>query len=255
MFPIPFLLLRKGKPMKTFLLVTVTTLATLFAGPAAGAAEAPKEERKLDGDELAKFYLQQILDQVDEEPIVTEQRDLMQELKSLVNRLELQRRERLARQEAEAERQAAERRAKVEAERQQQQGVASSTPAAEKTTPGTVVTLKPVLSSEADQRPMASVLPPMRSAATAADGVLAPTVPAAGAESPEAAIEDDAVQPNASNADSGSGPLVNAADGDADDQTPRPDEERVRSLIRALDQVIARLETLKGWLIRVSQAS
>ncbi len=229
--------------MKTFALVTVT-LAALLPGLAAGAAEPAKEERKLeerklDGDELAKFYLQQILEQAEDEPAQTEQRDLMQELKSLVNRLETQHREQLAKQQAEAEKQAAERQAKLAAEEQRR--VASDGPAAETTTNG-VVTLKPILGKVTDAPAAANVLPPMQNAAPAPPRVQDPAVRPAGAELPLPAGRDGAVE-----ADDG-GP-----NGPSDGAAQRPRWEQVRGLVAALDHLIVRLQTLRAWLIVATQ--
>jgi hypothetical protein len=241
--------------MKMFALATVTTLAALFPGLAAEAAEPAKQERKLEGDELAKFYLQQILDQAEDEPIVIEQRDLMQELRSLVQRLDVQHRERLAKQKAEAEKQAAEK-AKIQAEGNRR--VASADPA--EPTADTVVTLKPVL-DEPTEAPLApGALPPMRNTAPARDVVKDPAVRPAGAELPAATIDDDAGKPDDSDADSelddnADGGLDGNAAGNADGATLRPRWEQVRGLVVALDNIIGRLQTLKVWLVGISQES
>jgi len=241
--------------MKMFALATVTALATLFPGLAAEAAEPAKQERKLEGDELAKFYLQQILDQAEDEPIVIEQRDLMQELRSLVQRLDVQHRERLAKQKAEAEKQAVEK-AKIQAEDNRR--VASADPA--EPTADTVVTLKPVL-DEPTEAPLApGALPPMRNTAPAVDVVIDPAVRPAGAELPATTIDDDAAKPDDSDADGGlednaDGGLDGNAAGNADGATLRPRWEQVRGLVVALDNIIVRLQTLKVWLVGISQES
>jgi hypothetical protein len=226
--------------MKTFAFATVT-LAALFAGLAAEAAEPAKEDRKLEGDELAKFYLQQILEQAEDEPVEAEQRDLMQELKLLVNRLEAQHREQLAKQQAEAEKQAAARQAKLAAEEQRR--LASDGPAAEITT-DSVVTLKPVLGEATAAPAAANVLPPMRNAAPAPPRVQDPAVRPAGAELPLPAGGDGALEVEDGGAN---GPLEGA------DQRPR--WEQVRGLVAALDHVIVRLQMLRAWLIVATQAS
>lgn len=205
--------------MKTFAIFTVIAWTSLFAGSAAWATQPPapvQEERKLEGDELAEFYLRQILEQAEDEPIEFEQRDLMQELNALVDQLGEQHRLRLAQRKAEAEQRAAELKAKAEQQAAEARARAEQEdrqPSASDRTPGNadhaaVVHLKPVVVEGAGV-PLAIV--PER----AAVGLVRPTV-------------------------------ANA---------PREPAEQMRGLLLMLDQVIARLQAVRAWLSSAANAS
>jgi len=282
--------------MKMTAVVIAAALPAVFLGPPVSAAEPAKEERKLEGDELAKFYLQQIMDQADDQPAEVQARDLMQELKSLVERLDGVHRERLAKQKAEAEKRAAEQlvrqkaaeqlaKQKAEAEklaaevlgkrdaelaaRAAPDGLAPS-PAADH-----VVTLKPVVSqgAEGPKMPVVPEIPapvgPAQDETSAAKPVVEPAASAPVAEQPAAEVREPPVAKPAPAvgteptvpppAPATSGAANAAATGDAGivpaDSLPALQQQTLSGLVAALDHVIARLQTLRDWLMTVPQAS
>ena len=256
--------------MKMIAVPMAAALAAVFSGPSLSAAEPPKEERKLEGDELAKFYLQQIMDQADDQPADVQARDLLQELKSLVERLDGVHRERLAK--AEAEKRAAEAQAKRDAElaaRTAPDGLISG-PA-----PDHVVTLKPVVSQgvEGPKVPVVPEVPapvrPAQDETSAAQPVVEPAAPDPVAEQPAAEVRESPVEKPAPAvvpeptvpppAPAASGAANAAATGDAGiwpaDSLPALQQEAISGLVATLDQIIARLQTMRTWLLTVPQAS
>jgi hypothetical protein len=233
--------------MKTYAVSIAIAWPLLFAGLAAEAAQPPQEERKLAGDELAEFYLQQILDQAEDEPIEFEQRDLVQELKTLIDRLGDQHRQRLAQRKAEAEQRAAEAKAKAEqqaaeakalAEQHDQQPSASDR-APRNADDAAVVHLKPVVIEGEALPPAINGLPPMRKTVPDGGTFADPTV------RPEAVERLPAAPPT---------PKEHAPTLRTSVTVPDEPENRVRGLIVMLDQVIARLLTVRMWLATAASA-
>ena len=230
--------------MKTLVITMVT--AGLFAGLVAGA-EPPTNEKKLQGDELAKFYLQQILDQAADSPITAEQRNLLEELQAMVSR-RARMQEELAKQklaeQREAEAQAAASVPAVPAADPEEPADAVATGKRDRTTRqetpvetpagegmgGPVVTFKPVIVGGSGSAAVPAGAPPMSRPRPLMD----PAVRPAGAEVP---VREDG---NAS------------ADAAADTAPQQLTREQIHALIRLLDEAINRMEAFKAKLAVVA---
>ena len=91
--------------MKTFL-TAAALVAGIFPLVAVMADEQPNTQKKLQGTELTKFYLQQILEEAGDDSILdaaAEKEGLLQKLKDLVGRFEERRQKKLTKDQREKE--------------------------------------------------------------------------------------------------------------------------------------------------------
>lgn len=240
--------------MKTFSCLNVAALAILtatmaWADPSDRTPSAPKAaaavtaEPKLEGDELARFYLQQILEQADNEPVESEHRDLIGELKTLVDRMAAQHQQRLERRKAIAEQRAAE--LQAEAERRAAEMMAT-----------------PV---QPDKQSVTPPCPPQTMAEP--PGVCQPTMaepgpdaevdatPCEPASIPKANLDtDECIDRMARSQEQQPKPIVLSRQSNATPDlntrvdVPERPEDHLRSLIVMLDRVIVGLQTVRTWL-------
>jgi membrane protein involved in colicin uptake len=243
------------------MLARVMMWAAFIPGAVVMAGEPAKKERKLEGDDLAKFYLQQVLDQADKEPIVTEPRDWLQELKDLVGRLEQRRQAQLAKAKEEADKRAAEKQAaeKKAAEKQAAaRQAAADAEAKAKAAAGNPLTAGPLkpLVDHAGAAPAKT--PPTPKADAAGQAVPDPAVRPAGAELPSTVGQDGSAEASSATEP---GSAAKTVDTTANDATANDEDQdghvrnQVQVVIVALDQVIQWIEALKAKLMILATLS
>jgi hypothetical protein len=229
-----------------FKVIAALAVAGMLPAVALMAEEPADQEKKLQGSELTKFYLQQILDEAEEDLVVDDAEEtegLVQKLKDLVGRLEKRRQEKLAEEKQKQE--AAEAERKVEATAPVRPSVVAGQHPAEARMEKRI-TLKPELDGPPDAAPMA--VPP----AAQQETLTAKAPKATPVKQVVVPKRDIVVDPAVAPATAESPPLAPNADIRAQFRELR---KRLDEAKHALDEIMQRFEQVGADLAALAKTS